>query len=122
MKDEELDRILSGEGGIVPSSGFTAGVMDAIRSEAATPPPIPFPWKRALPGLAAWVVALVAAILGGVSQLGHPAAAAPLWANWAALFDRALEGAEMVGAGWITMALFLAWASVALSMHLTRRG
>ena len=122
MSHDEIDRILSHDEELLPSSGFAASVMDAVRREAAVPPPIPFPWKRALPGLAAWVVALVAAILGGVSQLGHPAAAAPLWANWAALFDRALEGAEMVGAGWITMALFLAWASVALSMHLTRRG
>jgi len=123
MNDEEVDRILSGEGGIVPSSGFAAGVMDAVRREAAAPPPIPFPWKRALPGLAAWGVALVSLVLASITQLGRPApAAAPIWANWSAHFGRVLEAAEMVGAGWITMALLLAWASVALSMLLTRRG
>jgi len=32
--------------------GFLASVMDRVREEAAAPPPIPFPWKRALPGMA----------------------------------------------------------------------
>ena len=49
--EDEMDRILSGEDEILPSSGFTVSVMDAVRREAAAPPPIPFPWKRALPGL-----------------------------------------------------------------------
>ncbi len=48
MKNE-FDRIMSEEE-ILPSSGFAASVMDAVRREAAAPPPIPFPWKRALPG------------------------------------------------------------------------
>ena len=45
---------------IVPSSGFTARVMDAVHLEATTPPAIPFPWTRALPGIVAAAVALVA--------------------------------------------------------------
>ncbi len=49
----EINRILSREDEILPSSGFTVSVMDAVRREAAAPPPIPFPWKRALPGLVA---------------------------------------------------------------------
>jgi hypothetical protein len=47
--NDEFDRIMS-EDEILPSSGFAASVMDAVRREAAIPPPIPFPWKRALPG------------------------------------------------------------------------
>jgi hypothetical protein len=62
MKHHDLDRILSEEE-ILPSSGFTASVMDAVRREAAAPPPIPFPWKRALPGLVAGGLTL-ALILG----------------------------------------------------------
>lgn len=47
--NDEFDRIMSQEE-ILPSSGFAASVMEAVRREAAAPPPIPFPWKRALPG------------------------------------------------------------------------
>jgi hypothetical protein len=50
-EDDEMNRILSREEEILPSSGFAVSVMDAVRREAAAPPPIPFPWKRALPGL-----------------------------------------------------------------------
>jgi hypothetical protein len=52
MKSDKIDEILAGEEALVPSSGFVASVMDRISQEAALPPPIPFPWKRALPGLA----------------------------------------------------------------------
>src|SRR5215467_10118952 len=47
--EDEFDRIMQQEE-ILPSSGFAASVMEAVRAEAAAPPPIPFPWKRALPG------------------------------------------------------------------------
>ena len=52
MTDERIDGILGAEEELVPSSGFLASVMDRVREEAAAPPPIPFPWKRALPGFA----------------------------------------------------------------------
>jgi hypothetical protein len=60
--EDELDRIMSEEE-IQPSSGFTASVMEAVRSEAAAPPPIPFPWKRALPGAVVAGVTLVAILV-----------------------------------------------------------
>ena len=50
MKNEPIDEILGAEGSLVPSSGFLASVMERVREEAATPPPLPFPWKRAVPG------------------------------------------------------------------------
>ena len=52
MRHDDLDHILSEGQDILPSSGFVGSVMDAVRYEAAAPPPIPFPWKRALPGFA----------------------------------------------------------------------
>ncbi len=58
MDHDDLDRLLSHEPEIVPSSGFTASVMKAVRVQAQAPPPIPFPWKRALPGIAAAVLSL----------------------------------------------------------------
>ena len=45
---------------LAPSSGFTLSVMDAIHQDAIVPPPIPFPWKRALFGLATAISALLA--------------------------------------------------------------
>jgi hypothetical protein len=59
MRDNEIDRILSQENQIAPSSGFVHSVMGSVRREAAAPPPIPFPWTRALPGIAAYGTALV---------------------------------------------------------------
>lgn len=50
MTDERMREILENEDELVPSSGFAASVMERVRAEAAAPPPIPFPWKRAVPG------------------------------------------------------------------------
>jgi hypothetical protein len=57
MKPEELDRALSEEADLIPSSGFVAAVMEAVATEA-TAPPLAFPWKRALPLAAAFPVLL----------------------------------------------------------------
>ena len=58
LRAEEFDAVLDAalqpeSDRLVPSSGFTESVMSAVRAEAAAPPPIPFPWMRALPGIAA---------------------------------------------------------------------
>ena len=56
---DKLDNILATESELVPSSGFLASVMERVVEEATAPPPIPFPWKRAFPGMI-----LAAAVLG----------------------------------------------------------
>jgi hypothetical protein len=74
MTDAQLDTALGAEhDSILPSSGFADAVMFAVQADAAAPAPIPFPWKRAIPGLigAAAAVALV------VAWLVRTAAAAP---------------------------------------------
>ncbi len=43
---DALDRMLSSEEALAPSSGFAARVMDAVADAAAEPPPLPFPWGR----------------------------------------------------------------------------
>ncbi|MEM7582594.1 MAG: hypothetical protein AAF560_04380 [Acidobacteriota bacterium] len=50
-KIDELDRILTSEEELQPMTGFSVRVMRAVREEAATPAPIPFPWERFLPGV-----------------------------------------------------------------------
>jgi len=59
---DNLDRILGAEEELAPSAGFVSAVMERVREEAAMPKPIPFPWKRVVPG------AVVA--LGGVAWIG----------------------------------------------------
>ena len=53
---DELDRLLSSEDTLAPSSGFTARVMEAVRDAAAEPPALPFPWGRFVTGVLACVV------------------------------------------------------------------
>jgi hypothetical protein len=82
--------MLSHEAEIVPSSGFTASVMNAVRGQAQAPPPILFPWKRALPGMAAavlslaWIVFACVAVfsskgIGATEALNIPSTLQPLW-------------------------------------------
>jgi hypothetical protein len=83
MKADEIDRILLDEVDTGPSPGFHDRVMGAIHREVATLPPIPFPWKRAWPAVAAAAVVLVAvpvlavqALASGPSDIGSPFPAA----------------------------------------------
>lgn len=121
MSHDELDRILSREQEILPSSGFTVSVMDAVRREAAVPPPIPFPWKRALPLLAVAGVALVLVVVVlvvGIPQLGREGASSPSAGEWMPTLLRFTNAAVTSAAGWMLLALALSFASVAFSLRL----
>jgi hypothetical protein len=124
MKHDEIDHILSREDEILPSSGFAVSVMDAVRREAAAPPPIPFPWKRALPGLVVAGFALVLVLVAGVVaivQLGRASTTAQFSLSLPSLlppiFQRNLEYA----ASWTVLALLVTFVSVKLSMRLASR-
>lgn len=119
MKPDDLDRILSEEIDIVPSPGFASGVMYAVRREAAVPPPIPFPWKRALPGLAAGALALVAMIVVLVKNAARPASAAPIQSTLLPALAHAVDVAQSYGIGWILLTILVTLACVTLSMRLT---
>jgi hypothetical protein len=121
MTREALDRILSSEDQIVPSSGFAASVMDAVRQEAATPPPIPFPWKRALPGLVLGVVALGGLLFAGFGL--HAPATFPATSSAYSL-PQLITAARVAaikadGAGWAAVALLLTLGSVFFSLRAT---
>src|SRR5262249_4867923 len=69
---EELDRALARDAkGVRASPRFAAAVMAAVRREANAPPPIPFPWARAAPGIAA---ALLIVGFGVASRGSTPSA------------------------------------------------
>jgi len=133
MTDDELDRILSRTDDLEPSSGFTRNVMDAIRREASAPPPIPFPWKRALPGLVLCVLSLVGMFVAELMRLGspglHQSSGPSIWVAigmflWTELsdLDGLLRAANAGGLGWIILALVLTFASVTVPLRLIRRG
>ena len=118
MRDAEFDRILSKEEQILPSSGFTASVMEAVQREAAALPPIAFPWKRALPGVCAAGLMIVLVVLASISLLHHEAASRPLPAQWLPAIAAITQAWKAFGGNWIGLALVLSLASVKLSMHL----
>ena len=63
MTEDQITRGLLLEP-VEPSAAFQARVMRQIRQEAATPPPIPFPWRRAL-----WIaLALIAGLAAALVQ------------------------------------------------------
>jgi hypothetical protein len=114
---DAIEGILAAREEIVPSSGFLAGVMEHVREEAAMPQPIPFPWKRAIPG-----ILLTAGVLG--------------WGAWEAVRNglpetrgfllsppqlSAAAGRGLEDAGWVALALAVSLASWVLSMRMVRR-
>src|SRR5438552_3276284 len=113
MRDDEFDQILSGEQQIVPSSGFVAVVMDDVRRTAVTPPPIAFPWKRALPGFIATVVGFVS-----IFALAFAGMAPRVLASEEVVIFNSMYFAIV---GWLVFALLLTLASTMLSMFLFQR-
>src|ERR1700730_13556934 len=117
MRDEDLARALKADAEeILPSSGFGASVRDAVRMEAATPPPIPFPWTRAIPGLAAAGVAIIAVFVVVVQFVRagvHSSVAVTSTTELVRLF----EIANRAGVGWIVLASLLAFVCVRFAMR-----
>jgi hypothetical protein len=114
----EIDHILVAEEELISSSGFLASVMERVQEEAAAPAPIPFPWKRAIPG-----IFLAAGVFGwggfelvrlGLPTLGSLTLTPP---HLSAAFVAPVEEA-----GWVALALGASLASWLLSRRLAGRG
>lgn len=112
-----LDCVLASEDELIPSSGFLSAVMENVQEEARALPPIPFPWKRAVPGmvLAAGVfgwgaVELVRLGIPAMQQISLPAPHLPV------TLDRPMEQA-----GWVALALAVSLASWLLTRRLAGR-
>jgi hypothetical protein len=121
MELNSIDRILASEEPLIPSLGFLDSVMERVREEAAAPPPIPFPWKRALPG-----IFLTAGVFGwgafelirhGMPAVGPiPLATPQLTPSLAAELAEALKQA-----GWVALGLGISLLSWLLSRRLGGR-
>ena len=125
MKDDELDCMLSKQDDIQPSSGFAASVMEAVRGEASGPPPIPFPWKRALPVVLLAAGMLIAVAVAGVATIVNisrgaatPEIAASLSSSSLSMITPHAQGGVGADLAWTAAALLAAFMSVKLSMRL----
>jgi hypothetical protein len=118
MKDEHIDAILSNETDIAPSSGFAGSVMEAVRSKAAAPPPIPFPWKRALPGIAACGIALILLLLEAFRSPVDISTAGTVYAGLSSHVTPWFVAFEMAGGGWILLAILLTLGGIKLTLRL----
>ncbi len=118
LVESEIDHILATEEELIPSSGFMASVMERVQEEAQMPAPIPFPWKRFIPG-----IVLASGVFGwGTFELiraGLPALGSlPLSAPHLSTADlRSIESA-----GWVALALGVSLISWLLSRRLAGRG
>jgi hypothetical protein len=108
---EDIDRVLARDGaGVRASPRFAAAVMGAVRREATVPPPLPFPWTRAAPGIAAVVLTLALAVS---SLLSTPTAETRAFAPPA--LERVVEITARVGDAFAALdaRLALIWVAVA---------
>jgi hypothetical protein len=116
--EAELDRILATEEDLVPSSGFMASVMGRVEEESAAPRPIPFPWKRAVPG-----ILLTAGVFGwGAVELVRLGLPALLSLTLTVPHFSAAGVHSFESAGWVALALGVSLASWLLSRRLAGRG
>jgi hypothetical protein len=109
-----IDSILATEEPLVPSSGFLASVMDRIHNEARIPAPLPFPWKRAVPGI---VLAVGVFGWGAVGFLKQAVPAARAFSFTQLPF--AISASRPVEVtGWVFFALIVSLISWILSRRL----
>jgi hypothetical protein len=120
-EEDCLDQFFAAEEVVLPSSGFTASVMDAVRAEAAGPPPIPFPWKRAWPGIIAAGAALLAALLVIVVAISSFRLHASEMIRQPYDVADLLRSSPVTDAAWTALGLLLSAVSVWFSLRLPAR-
>jgi hypothetical protein len=115
---DPISRILSTDEQLVPSSGFLSSVMERVHEEAAAPPPIPFPWKRALPG-----IFLAVGVFGwGSVQVFRCLPQASQQLSTAAPHLPALALRDLTQVGWVAISLALALVSWLFAKRLAGAG
>lgn len=114
MNPDDIDYILTNEKLITPSPDFLASVMRAVRRQAASLPPLKFPWRRALPGILAMFVAIMRALWDLIGFLNEP--------DILAVFNEQLHQfadlAAQFGVQWIVLAVAITVVSLMLSISL----
>jgi hypothetical protein len=114
MNLDDIDDILTNERSITPSPNFLASVMRAVRRQAASLPPLKFPWLRALPGILAMFVAVMRAVWDLVGFLSEPG----VLAGFKEQLHQFAELAAQFGVQWIVLAVAITALSLMLSISL----
>ena len=114
--NDDLGRALSNEPEIEPSRHFTRAVMAAVARAEAEPPPLAFPWRRALPGMVVVAAAAVLVVSGVVSPSG--AVAAPPGADE---LGALIRGASAPPAIWTMVGLLVSLATMSVAAISARR-
>jgi hypothetical protein len=122
MRDDDLDHILSEWEDIVPSSGFATSVMGAVRRDATIPPPIPFPWRYAVPGLAVAGLALMWVLVGLVDFVARKAIVMQVPSLQPSMLAQIMQTVINARNGWIGLVLFMTVASLSFSLRLSPGG
>jgi hypothetical protein len=113
-KHDNLDvALLATADAIQPSSGFTTSVMNAVREQALAPLPIPFPWKRTLPGAIA-VVGCLAYLLAHPGSQPVPLVQPSL----PTLASLAAAATQHPDAAWLAFSVALTLASLLFTWRL----
>lgn len=111
MKQDDLDRALSGSREIRVSERFAAAVMVEVRREALAPPRLAFPWKRCVAGLATCVALTFASVV--IALTAEPSQwSTPAW------LDGVKVAAQSAALQWTAVALLVSLASSRWSMRL----
>ena len=116
--DAEIEAILAGEEELLPSSGFLSVVMARIEQEAAAPPPVPFPWKLAVPG----ILMAAGVFSGGTVKLIRLDLLTPALLRFTLPPLSSAVIGQIEQAGWIAMALGVSLLSWLLARRLAGRG
>ena len=117
MEPTVIDHILATEEELVPSSGFLASVMERVQDEAAALAPIPFPWKRAIPGML-----LAVGVLGwGGVELARTALPALHEISFSTPHISMALTRSLEDAGWVALALGISVVCSLLSRRLAGR-
>jgi len=116
MSFQDIDRVLSSQAEIIPSSGFVESVMHAVRHEASDPQPIPFPWKRSIAGILVWVAVLGFLAVEFVNRIDTQTAlvAPPQLLDSIAL----LRSVWNSGVNWLVLALAASFISLTATKRL----
>lgn len=122
--DQRLRRTLGGSAGAMQvSPAFTHRVMAAVHAEAdgaASPRPLAFPWRRALPGLVAacFVAGLcLAMVLAGIAEHLPTGHAQPTLLAAAAA---SIADATRLRLGWLATSVLVALLPLPFAASVTR--
>ncbi len=117
MKSEDIDNILASDRQLTPSPDFLASVMRAVRRQAASLPPLKFPWMRVLPAILAMFIAIMRLAWDLVGFLGEPDVLAEVNEQ----LQQFAEVAAQFGVQWVVLAIAITAASLMLSISLVGR-